>query len=122
MKASAWLCCVLLAPISASAGDELFPTFDDPRLQAGRIVWLGTCRACHATGLADAPMVSDAEAWAPRLAQDRNTLYTHALEGFFGPMGTQMPPRGGNDALSDDEVRAAVDYMAAIAGKIKLEN
>ncbi len=37
-------------------------------------------------------------------------LYTHALDGFTGPAG-MMPPRGGNTALTDDEVKAAVDYM-----------
>lgn len=122
MKTAAQVLTLLLLSTHAAAGDEVFPTFDSATLTQGRTIWLGTCKACHATGLADAPMVSDAEAWAPRLAKDRNTLYQHALNGFFGPMGTQMPPRGGNDALKDDEVRAAVDYMAAIAGKIKLEN
>ncbi len=122
MQATVRVLALLLLSTHAVAADEVFPEFDDATLKQGRTIWLGTCKACHATGLADAPMVFDAEAWAPRLLKDRNTLYQHALNGFFGPMGTQMPPRGGNDALNDDEVRAAVDYMAAIAGKIKLEN
>ena len=42
-------------------------------------------------------------------------LYEHALNGFFEPVDTEMPARGGNAALSDDEVRAAVDYMVALA-------
>ena len=40
--------------------------------------------------------------------------YQSALGGLTGPMGTQMPPRGGNDRLDNDQVRAAVDYMLAL--------
>lgn len=40
-------------------------------------------------------------------------LHAHALEGFFGTAGTMMPPRGGNAALTDAQVVAAVDYMVA---------
>ena len=59
--------------------------------------------------------MTDRKAWAPRLAKGTQALYASALGGLTGPRGTQMPPRGGNDKLSDDEVKAAVDYMAAIA-------
>lgn len=55
------------------------------------------------------------EDWQARLEQPRETLYTHVIEGFFGPDYTMMPPRGANDALSDEQVRAAVDYMATLA-------
>jgi cytochrome c5 len=50
----------------------------------------------------------------PRLAMGKEALYKSALGGLTGPKGTQMPPRGGNDKLTDDEVKAAVDYMMAI--------
>jgi len=39
-----------------------------------------------------------------------DTLYQHAIEGYTGEAGI-MPAKGGNLALSDDNVRAAVDYM-----------
>jgi len=38
-------------------------------------------------------------------------LYKHAMEGFTGTKGT-MPPRGGNPKLTDDEIKAAVNFMA----------
>ena len=41
-------------------------------------------------------------------------LVRSALGGLSGRKGTQMPPRGGNDKLTDDQVRAAVEYMIAI--------
>jgi cytochrome c5 len=91
--------------------------FDAPVLpghEAGRRVWQGTCIGCHADGLAGAPPVGDAVAWAPRLAKGRPTLLKHALEGFFGADHSMMPPRGGNPKLSDAEVGVALDYMLAL--------
>jgi cytochrome c5 len=97
---------------AASAAGANYPAF--PGLERGREVWLGTCQACHGEGFADAPPVTDRAAWAPRVAKGKTTLYEHALKGFFGPGSTMMPPRGGNDALADDDVRAAVDYMVRL--------
>ena len=54
------------------------------------------------------------DAVSPRLAKGKDALYKSALGGLTGPKGTQMPPRGGNDKLADDEVKAAVDYMMAL--------
>lgn len=103
---------LLLAAGAAAADDSPYPTFVG--LEHGRRVWLGTCVNCHGDGLAGAPAVTDPAAWAPRLAKGRPTLHQHALLGFFGPDSAMMPPRGGNDALSDDDVRAAVDYMVRL--------
>lgn len=89
------------------------PVFEDPALAAGRSIWMDTCQGCHDIGIAGAPKLGDGKAWAPRIAQGKAVLYEHAINGHFGPRGTMMPPRGGNDALSDEEVKAAVDYMVA---------
>jgi cytochrome c5 len=99
---------------ASPAGAQKFPDFPDPRLREGRAVWLGTCEACHANDVAGAPLVGNKRAWTPRLAKGKEALYKSALGGLTGPRGTQMPPRGGNDKLTDDQVRMAVDYMAAI--------
>ncbi|MDX5298970.1 MAG: c-type cytochrome, partial [Gammaproteobacteria bacterium] len=71
-----------------------------------------TCKVCHGPGLAGAPALGDADAWKPRIAQGQDVLTRHALTGFEGRAG-QMPARGGNDALSDADVAAAVRYMVA---------
>src|SRR5262245_12419054 len=106
---------LLFAPLAVwCAEPSKYPQFTDPRLKQGRTVWLGTCEACHAHDLAGAPLVSDKRAWVPRLAKGKQALYASALGGLTGSKGTQMPPRGGNARLTDDEVKAAVDYMAAI--------
>jgi cytochrome c5 len=60
--------------------------------------------------VAGAPKFGDKAAWAPRIAQGKNALYASALKGKAA-----MPPKGGNTALSDDAVKAAVDYMIAAA-------
>lgn len=102
----------LAASSSACAVDAAaFPRAPDDVGDRGRTVWLGTCVNCHGEGFADAPPVTDREAWAPRVAKGKPVLYRHAIEGFFGPQSEMMPPRGGNPKLSDEEVRSAVDYM-----------
>jgi len=75
----------------------------------GEAVYKKTCKMCHAKGMAGAPKMGDAAAWKDRIAQGMDTLYTHSLKGFKGK--GMMPPKGGNTKLSDDEVKAAVDYM-----------
>jgi len=76
----------------------------------GKGVYEKTCAVCHATGLAGAPKFGDKAAWTPRIATGLNTLHNSALHGK-----NAMPPKGGNLALTDADVAAAVDYMAAAA-------
>ena len=89
------------------------PGFDDPKLEAGRSTWMMTCRACHLSGVAGAPAVGNYEAWAPRLEKGRSALYASAVNGIRNDSGWTMPPRGGNQRLSSEQVKAAVDYMLA---------
>jgi len=69
-----------------------------------------SCAACHGAGIAGAPMVGNAEAWAPRITQGLDKLTEHAINGYQGDSGF-MPAKGGNPSLSDESVRAAVQYM-----------
>lgn len=110
---TAWLLGAVAA--GAAADNPAYRTFDDPQLLQGRTVWLQNCEGCHGYGTAGAPIPMQAEDWRDRLGKGTTVLYRHAIEGFFGPDDTMMPPRGGNDQLTDDDVRAAVDYMAALA-------
>lgn len=74
--------------------------------RAGDAVYNASCAGCHGTGAAGAPKVGDKGAWGPRIAQGKATLYKHALGGFKG-----MPPKGMCMTCSDDEIKAAVDFM-----------
>ena len=72
----------------------------------GKGTYTATCFACHGTGAAGAPKLGDKGAWSQRIAQGMDTLFEHALNGFKG-----MPAKGGNAGLSDDAVKAAIQYM-----------
>lgn len=76
-----------------------------------------SCQACHgATAqIPFAPHLGNKEEWAPRIKQGKEVLFKHAIEGYTNPKGGVMPPKG-NSALSDDEVKAVVVYMANQSG------
>ena len=92
------------APAAASAS-----------LDSGEAVYTSACTACHGPGIAGAPKTGDAAAWGPRIDKGMDTLVQHAIQGFQGEAG-YMPPKGGNPALSDEQVRSAVQYMVDQAG------
>ena len=71
-------------------------------------IYASKCAACHDTGVAGAPKVGVAGDWAARIAQGKDTLYKHALEGF-----NAMPPKGLCMDCSDDELYAIVDLMVS---------
>ena len=75
-------------------------------------IYNGGCVACHGAGVAGAPRVGDKDAWAERIDKGVTTLYANAINGLQGSSGV-MPAKGGNPALSDDQMKAVVDYMIA---------
>jgi cytochrome c5 len=78
---------------------------------SGPQVFNEACYLCHAPpGVPGAPVVGDAAAWEPRIAQGIEVLREHALNGYQGEAGF-MPAKGGRMDLSDDEVISAVEYM-----------
>jgi cytochrome c5 len=72
------------------------------------------CSACHGAGIAGAPKAGDHAAWAPRIAQGKEVLYAHAINGFQGKNGV-MPAKGGRSDLPDDLVKQTVDYIVGMA-------
>jgi cytochrome c5 len=107
------------APTPAPAPEAAAPTAAPAAPMAaggntakGEDIYKQTCFACHAAGVAGAPKLGDKAAWAPRIAQGIDTLYTHSIKGFQGKAG-MMPAKGGNVTLPDADVKAAVDYMVS---------
>ena len=69
------------------------------------------CILCHGAGVMGAPKIGDAAQWEARIAQGKVKLIDHAIKGI-----NMMPAKGGNAALSDQEVAAAVIWMANQSG------
>src|SRR5258706_1009270 len=67
------------------------------------------CTVCHAAGIAGAPKAGEKTAWTPRIAKGKPMAYEHAIKRF-----NAMPAKGGNPALADADVKAAVDYMVGL--------
>ena len=73
----------------------------------GKQIYETTCQACHNTGVAGAPKLGDKEAWAPRIAKGNDALLSSVKNGL-----NAMPPRGTCMSCSDEDLAAAVAYMA----------
>ncbi|MDL2355275.1 MAG: c-type cytochrome [Pseudomonadota bacterium] len=98
---------VVAAPAPAAGPIEVASAAD---LIKGEKIYTATCLACHGAGVLGAPKFADKAAWQPRIAKGSAVLHTNALNGF-----NMMPAKGGNAALKDDDVKAAVDFMLSKA-------
>ncbi|MDR3389976.1 MAG: c-type cytochrome [Rudaea sp.] len=78
----------------------------------GKTIFGDLCQTCHTNAATGAPVLSDKAAWAPRVAEGIDTLFTHAINGFTGSKGT-MPAKGGNPSLTDAQVKATVQWMVS---------
>ena len=78
--------------------------------EVGEAIYKQYCFACHMTAVAQAPKTGDTEAWAPRAAQGFDALYKTVLSGKGA-----MPARAGFPHLSDEELKAGIRYLLAVA-------
>ena len=72
----------------------------------GQNIYQKSCQACHATGAAGAPKLGDKDAWAPRIAKGNDAMLSSVKNGLKA-----MPPKGTCMSCSEDELRAAMEYM-----------
>ena len=75
----------------------------------GAVIYQNLCGGCHTAGVAGAPRLVAAE-WSGRIAKGMDVLHQNAIVGFQGEAGI-MPAKGGNTALTDEQVIATVDWM-----------
>lgn len=90
------------APPLVLAGDAAGRDVD------GKRIYVQTCAACHANGVAGAPRFGSRGDWTERLSRGRKELEHSVLKGKDG-----MPPKGGNASLTDVHAMAALDYILA---------
>jgi cytochrome c5 len=91
-----------LAIVAAPAG----PAANVPT--TGEQAFTQVCTTCHTPGINGAPKIGDHAAWGPRIAQGKEALYLHVIEGKGA-----MPPRAGT-TWPDATIRMAVDYMVSL--------
>ena len=99
---------------STGTETEAAPSASDeppPGKRSGEYIYKIFCDGCHGTGVAGAPVPGDMAAWAPRLAGGVSGLLTSVINGL-----NAMPPRGGMDDATDDELRRATVFMANKSG------
>lgn len=98
--------------LASGAGEKVMNTLVPTANAAGsgESTYKNSCAVCHVAGVAGAPKFGDKAAWKDRVAQGKDTLYERAIKGYQGKVGF-MPAKGGNAALADADVKAAVDYM-----------
>jgi len=68
--------------------------------------WTRSCALCHVNGEGGAPRMGVIAEWQPRLAQGREVLLKHTIEGF-----NSMPPLGYCMACERDDFNALIDFM-----------
>lgn len=91
-------------PAAPAAGGEATVADEGP----GVAIYTKTCMACHATGVAGAPMLGDKAAWEPRIAQGLDGMLNTAVNGKGA-----MPPRGTCMDCSDDDLMTVIEYMVS---------
>jgi len=74
----------------------------------GKSVYDKVCFACHQQSVAGSPKLGDKAAWAPRIQTGTAAMVQSVIKGKGA-----MPPKAGNPALSEGEIRAAVEFMVS---------
>ncbi len=82
-------------------------------VQAGEAIYGQTCVACHGEdGTGAIPGAPDFTRPDGVLSKSDEVLLRHVKEGYKSPGSLMaMPPRGGNPALSDRDLKSALLYI-----------
>jgi cytochrome c5 len=120
VKTSFWICFLCVSAIgcgsSEDTGNARTASVDAQVValpaETSMQKWAKSCALCHVDGTGGAPMVGHAEAWAPRLAQGRDVLMRHTIEGF-----NNMPPLGYCMSCEAEDFSTMIDFMTNATGE-----
>ncbi len=82
-----------------------------PGARTGEAIVKAVCATCHQAGVANAPKIGDANAWAPHIKDGLRAMVATAIKGKGA-----MPPKGGDASLTEEEITRAVVFMANQSG------
>jgi cytochrome c5 len=99
---------VVAAPAAAAVAVAAASSAAKPT--ASNALYDSACTACHAAGVAGAPKLGDAAAWAPRAKAGIDSLVQSVIKGKGA-----MPAKGGRPDASDADIKASVEFMLAAA-------
>ena len=92
--------CLLASSLFVACSQE------DPDLALGETTFNNVCKVCHMQAINGAPILGNEKMWAPRKGQGLDVLVEHATNGYG-----LMPPKGGREDLTEEEIRAAIKFM-----------
>ena len=99
----------------ATAGVETAAQTSPPPTPAAALTplhmdqWARNCALCHVRGEGGAPVLGDAAAWAPRLAQGEDALLQHTVEGL-----NNMPPLGYCMDCETEDFLVLIRFMGGV--------
>ncbi|MEO2176444.1 MAG: c-type cytochrome [bacterium] len=121
VRAATWICilCVSAAGCGTPTDVKTEQTDSDKSSEIAAMPdetsmqkWAKSCALCHVDGVGGAPRTGVADDWTPRLAQGKQLLMEHTIEGF-----NNMPPLGYCMSCETDDFSTMIDFMTNTTGE-----
>ncbi|MCX6179785.1 MAG: c-type cytochrome [Chlorobiales bacterium] len=64
------------------------------------------CAGCHDNGILGAPKPGHKDSWVSRVVKGWGNIVNNAVSGF-----NKMPPKGGNESISQSDIENIIAYM-----------
>ena len=94
-------------PSDSQVEKDIAQTKEEDERLSPKAIYTQYCAVCHRSGLASAPIYRNKAQWKSRLAaKSIDELTISAVKGI-----NAMPPKGTCNTCSNDDIRAAIEYM-----------
>jgi disulfide bond formation protein DsbB len=110
----------LSALFLAACGGSAEPTYSAEDIAQGETIFSSTCSACHGPDAKGLPNLGKDLTTSEYVRDnDDETLLQLLVEGRpsgheLNTTGVDMPPKGGNPSLSEDDLKTVVAYLRSI--------